>query len=79
MPLGIVINRCVATTKARNVPIILINTTKQNVWIWQHLLATELFIADQIDEMEHMLAAYKINKPVGPQRCQSLDAEAHWL
>ena len=33
LPLGIVINRCVATTKARSMPIILINTTKQNVWI----------------------------------------------
>ena len=35
LPLSIVIKRCVATTKARSVPIILINTTKQNVWIWQ--------------------------------------------
>ena len=34
-------------------PIILVNTTKQNVWIWQPLLAAELFIMDQIDEIEH--------------------------
>ena len=34
-------------------PITLINTTKQNVWIWQPLLAAELFITDQIDEIEH--------------------------
>ena len=53
LPLGIVINRCVATTKARSVPIILVNSTKQNVWIWQPLLATELFIVDQIDEIEY--------------------------
>ena len=53
LPLGIVINRCVATTKARSVPIILVNTTKQNVWIQQPLLAAELFIMDQIDEIEH--------------------------
>ena len=53
LPLGIVINRCVVTTKVRSVPIILINTTKQNVWIQQPLLATELFIADQIHEIEH--------------------------
>ena len=53
MPLGIVINRCVATTKARSVPVILINTTKQNVWIQQPLLAMELFSADQIDKIEH--------------------------
>ena len=35
LPLGIVINRCMATTKARSVPSILTNTTKQNVGIWQ--------------------------------------------
>ena len=53
LPLGIVINRCVATTKARNMPVILINTTKQNVWIWQPLLAAELFTMDQIDKRDH--------------------------
>ena len=30
---GIVINRCLATTKARSVPVILVNTSRQNVWI----------------------------------------------
>ena len=44
LPLGIVINRCMAIANARGVPIILVNTTKQNVWIWQPLLAAELFI-----------------------------------
>ena len=53
LPLGIVINRCVATTKARSVSVILVNTTKQNVWIGQPLLAAELFDADQIEEREH--------------------------
>ena len=53
LPLGIVINRCVATAKTRSVPIILVNTTKQNVWIWQPLFTAELFIADQIDQIEH--------------------------
>ena len=53
LPLGMVINRCVATTKVRSVPVILVNTTKQNVWIRQPLLAAELFNADQIDEIEH--------------------------
>ena len=53
LPLGIVINRCVATTKARSVPVILVNTTKQNVWIQQPLLAVELFSMDLIDEIEH--------------------------
>ena len=31
LPPGIVINRCVATTKARSVPVILVNTNRQNV------------------------------------------------
>ena len=53
LPPGIVINRCVITTKAMSVPVILVNTNKQNVWIWQPLLATELFSADQIEKIEH--------------------------
>ena len=51
-PPGIVINRCVATTKARSMPVILVNTKMQNVWIWQPLLATELFSIDQVEEIE---------------------------
>ena len=46
LPQGIVANRCVATVKSRPVPVILINTTKQNVWLWQPLLATELYTAE---------------------------------
>ena len=54
LPPGIVINRCVATTKARSVPVILVITNRQNVWIWQSLLATELFSTDQVEGIEHM-------------------------
>ena len=46
LPLGIVVNRCVAKVKARSVPVILINTTKQNIWLWQPLLAAELYTAE---------------------------------
>ena len=53
LPPGIVINRCLATTKARSVPVILVNTNRQNVWIQQPLLATELFGTDQVEEIEH--------------------------
>ena len=53
LPSGIVINRCVATTKARSVPVILVNTNRQNVWIQQPLLAAELFGTDQVKEIEH--------------------------
>ena len=53
LPPGIVINRCVATTKARSVPVILVNTNRQNVWIQQPLLAAELFSADEVQKIEH--------------------------
>ena len=53
LPPGIVINRCLATTKARSVPVILVNTNRQNVWIQQPLLATELFSTNQVEEIEH--------------------------
>ena len=46
LPQGIVVNRCVATVKSRSVPVILINTNKQNVWLWQPLLAAELYTAE---------------------------------
>ena len=53
LPPGIVINRCLATTKARSVPVILVNTNRQNVWIQQPLLAAELFGTNQVEEIEH--------------------------
>ena len=53
LPPGIVINRCVATTKARSVPVILVNTNQQNVWIQQPLLAAELFGTNQVEKIEH--------------------------
>ena len=43
LPLGIIVNRCMITTKARAVPIILSNTIKQNIWSLQPLLATDLY------------------------------------
>ena len=46
LPQEIVVNRCVATVKSRSVPVILINTTKQNVWLWQPLLAAELYTVE---------------------------------
>ena len=46
LPQGIVVNRCVATVKSRSIPVILNNTTKQNVLLWQNLLATELYTAE---------------------------------
>ena len=46
LPLGIVINWCMATPKARSIPVILINTNRFNVWIRQPLLAAKLFDVD---------------------------------
>ena len=46
LPQGIVVNRCVAKFKSRSMPVILINTTKQNVWLQQPLLATELYTVE---------------------------------
>ena len=34
-------------------PVILVDTTRQNVWIWQPLLAAELFNVDKIYDIEH--------------------------
>ena len=53
--LGIVINRCMATPKARSIPVILIDTNRYNVWIRQPLLAAELF------DMECDEIAYRAN------------------
>ena len=82
LPPGIVINRCVATTKARSVPVILVNTTKQNVWIKQPFLATELFSADQIDEIEYRVSMERqgdnINisfSPVAPNSIRDKSAQ----
>ena len=52
LPLGIIVNRCVAKTKVRSVPIILINTTKEKLWLWQPLLAAELYTVEY-HQVEH--------------------------
>ena len=52
LPLGIVINKCMAIPKARTIPIIIINTNQYNVWVRQPLLAAKLFNAE-CDEIEY--------------------------
>ena len=52
LPLGIVINQCMAIPKVRIIPII-INTNRYHVWVRQPLLAAELFDAE-CDEIEYM-------------------------
>ena len=46
LPQGIVVNRYVAKAKSSSVPVILINTNKQKVWLRQPLLAAELYDVD---------------------------------
>ena len=43
LPPGMVVNSCYVTPKARRVPVILINTTDQNIWVRQPFLGLELF------------------------------------
>ena len=52
LPLGIVMNQCVAMPKARTILVIIINTNRYNVWIRQPLLAAELFDTE-CDEIEY--------------------------
>ena len=43
LPHGLVVNSCCVTIKAKRVPVMLMNTTDQNIWVTQPLLAIELF------------------------------------
>ena len=52
LPLGIIVNRFVAKTKTWSVPIVLINTTKQSIWLQQPLLATKLHTVEY-HQVEH--------------------------
>ena len=80
---GIVITRCVATTKARSVPAILVNTNQQNVWIWQPLLAAELFGTDQVEEIEHRAdmerQADNIQISFSPVAPNSISIRSEWV
>ena len=43
LPPSLVVNSCCVMPKARRVPLILVNTTYQNIWVRLPLLAVELF------------------------------------
>ena len=43
LPLGIVINWCVAIPKTMTLPVIIINSNRYNVWVRQPLLAAKLY------------------------------------
>ena len=46
LPLGIVINQCVAIPKGRTIPMVTINTNRYKEWVRQPLLAAELYDAE---------------------------------
>ena len=52
LPHGLVVNSHCVTPKARRVPVILINTTDQNTWARQPLLAAELFEVE-VEPQQH--------------------------
>ena len=52
LPLGIVVNWCMATPKARAIPMIIINTNRYNIWVRQPLLTAKLFDAE-CNEIEY--------------------------
>ena len=53
LPHDLVVNSCSMAPKARRVPVILINTTDQNIWVRQLLLATELYEAEVEPQQYH--------------------------
>ena len=42
LPMGIVVNQCLAFHNEKVVPAILVNTNNYNIWLWQPLLAAKL-------------------------------------
>ena len=50
---GLLVNNCCVTPKASRVPVILINTTDQNIWVRQTLLVAELFQAEVEPQQYH--------------------------
>ena len=54
LPHGLAVNSCCVTSKAKRVPVILINTTDQNIWVRQPLLATELFEVEVEPQQYHI-------------------------
>ena len=43
LPQGISVNCCLAHPKGNVVPVVMINQNSHNIWIWQPLLAAEVF------------------------------------
>ena len=69
--LGIVINRGMATPKARSIPVILINTNRYNVWIRQPLLAAKLFDVE-CNEIKYRVNMSQENLIQGNIHCVNL-------
>ena len=48
LPQGISVNHCLTCPKGSLVPVIMINQNNHNIWIWQPLLAAEMFWVEHL-------------------------------
>ena len=77
LPFGIVVNRCLAHPKAKSVPVLLVNTNSENIWIRQLLLAAEHFEVECHSwEYDTSLDRYgdKVRITFQPQTSTDIDA-----
>ena len=73
LPLGIVINWCVAIPKAGAIPMIIINTNRYNVWARQPLLAAELYYAGFQPVPPQLIDTNNCQVEAGPIQLTSLE------
>ena len=48
LPQGISVNRCLVYLRGKTVPVILMNQNNHNIWIWQPLLAAEIYAVEHL-------------------------------
>ena len=48
LPQGISVNHCLVHPRGKMVPVILMNQNNHNIWIWQPLLAAEIYVVEYL-------------------------------
>ena len=48
LPQGISLNHCLVHPRGKMVPVILMNQNSHNIWIWQPLLAAEIYVVEHL-------------------------------
>ena len=48
LPQGIFVNHCLVHPRGKMVPVILMNQNNHNIWIWQPLLAAEIYLVEHL-------------------------------